>query len=128
MWIPLGSEQASLTVARQPDVTIEIEPIPQLTGDLFVHLVETFAVIGKDTASDFITKTETDFSEPVWVGQALACRGDDVGFAAFDESFRLLEIADATRDDDWSFVVGVADGAADFARCRDVAPKGSALI
>src|SRR5215471_10097987 len=61
-------------IRRQGDVLVllDLNPIPQLTGDRAVRLIQSFAVIGEEAPADLIAEAQSHFAKPVGVRQRLS--------------------------------------------------------
>src|SRR5690349_23890928 len=69
---------------------VDVEPIPQLAGDLLVVLVQALAVVGEVAAADEGAVAEADLAEPVGVGQRLPRGRHEVGLAAGQDGLGLI--------------------------------------
>src|SRR5207248_10353349 len=93
---PRRRRQPALAVARQARVgRVDLHAVPELARHLLVLLIQALAVVGELAAPHEGTVAEADLSEPVGIGQRLARGADEVGLAAVEDAFRLLEGADA---------------------------------
>src|SRR5580698_4153369 len=72
---PRRWHESALAIRGELDVgLVELHPIPQLARDLFVLLVERFAVVGELAAPDRIAATAPQLFPPIGIGERLARR------------------------------------------------------
>jgi hypothetical protein len=89
---------------------IKLFAIPKLARDLFVVLVETFAVVGVLAAANFFTSSESHFQKPVRVSDVLSGCTDDIRFPPVQNSLRFFKCADAAGRHHGLLKPGLVDG------------------
>src|ERR1044071_4028259 len=102
--------------------------IPEFAGDLFVHLIQAFAVVRVGAAPDRFPAPQFNFQKPVGVGERLSCEARDVGLTLLKYSFSLLKGCDSTGGDDWRAETGLVDGALDGCDYGDAPRERAARI
>src|SRR5215471_4971643 len=79
---PARSDEAAPPILALRNIRlVNFDAVPELAGHLFVHLVESLAVVGEFAAADFRPTSHSEFQEPIRIGQRLAGRADDIRFA-----------------------------------------------
>ena len=112
--IPWGSGEAAFAVTGQLHAgCLQLFPVPELAGNLFVFLIESLAIIREFTYAYFRPPSELNLTEPIGVGQALPRGSDDVGITALEGVFRPIEAAHPANQDNRCLESGIAHRPAD---------------
>src|ERR1700722_7529537 len=121
--------QPSLTACHQRDARLRQRLlVPELAGDLFVLLIQPFAIIGEFAGPYSGAEAERGFQEPIGIGERLARGADDVAYAAPQHVLGHFEIVHAARADDRRLEPDGADGVANRLGSIGVAPERAALV
>ena len=77
-------------------VVVELLAIPKLARHLLVLLVKALAVVGVLAAPNAFSVAKAHLKKPVWVGDALPCGANNVGFARLQDCLSHLKGTDAS--------------------------------
>src|SRR6516225_12406249 len=117
--------EPTLAVGSTPFTRVGGELIPELARDRLVLLVQPFTIVGVFAHPNLGAAAQERFAEPVWVGERLARRTDDVADTARQIVFGHLEIVNAAGADDRHAAAGVAHGLANHGGRFGIAAEGT---
>jgi hypothetical protein len=102
---------------------VKRQPVPKLAGDLFVRLIQRFAVVCVCAPSNLGAVSATHFLKPVRIGECLSRKRDNIGVPTLQYAFRLIKGRNAACSNEGGSKAGVSNIIPDLSNEWNIAAK-----